>query len=198
MHAPELPRQASPTVTLGQSGVAGRDARAGQEREVEVRKRLLWLTVLAWGSLILAPTGQASNDPDCGGEWNHLWKRVGERPVTGISSVVLSSPFLTMGWSTTCMADALSYHSSAQEAYFAANHGAILMDVARGEGEALEVLPTLFGCPVAAASRLRATAQQNIEQILPDAQTTPGESLQAFRALLRADDTLGRACRYVS
>ncbi len=98
--------------------------------------------------------------------------------------------------SGTSNCDAMGIVLSEREdnVFVAYNFDSIKKEMATGEGEHLDTLSGLVGCPSEKGSQFASYTQQNYKAIFASAQTTPEEMLQAVKGGIASHPELATSC----
>jgi len=94
---------------------------------------------------------------------------------------------ITTGTSN-CTAGGTALDDKELQMFAEANQKQLSRDMAQGSGEYVTALSSLLGC--SDANQLASLTQKNYERIVPTAQTTPAQMIQAVKAEVERDPNL--------
>ena len=95
---------------------------------------------------------------------------------------------------SNCDASGIILAEKEDDLFVASNFDNLEKEMAGGEGEHLETLAGLLGCPAEKNPIFASYTQQNYSAIFASAQTTPDEMLQAVRTGVSSHPELASAC----
>ena len=95
---------------------------------------------------------------------------------------------------SNCDAKGFDTSSLEQEQFVANNFAGLAKDMATGQGEQLDALAGMMGCPTVQQPRFNTVAQQNYPAIFASDSTTPAEVLTAVRGVVSRDSELSTTC----
>ncbi|SEM76664.1 DUF3015 domain-containing protein [Nitrosomonas marina] len=84
--------------------------------------------------------------------------------------------------------------SQEREIFATENYTSLVKEMARGKGEHLNILASMYHCPAAQHQEFGALTQQKFNEIVPDAETTPDILLSQLETLLGQHRTLSESC----
>lgn len=150
------------------------------------------LLLTAGLTVALSGTAMAEAGPGCGlgsmlfkgksGTMNHV--------LASITNGIYSNQAFGMSTGTLGCDTSQSIEYTEVASYMDANLDQVAVDMARGEGEALDGLATLLEVPSQERDAFAATAQANFSRIFPSAETTRETAVDALMAVLREDASL--------
>lgn len=152
-------------------------------------KKLLLTAGLA---VALSGTAMAQSGPGCGagsmlfegksGTVNHV--------LASLTNGLFSNQAFGMSTGTLGCDTSQTIEYTEVTAYMDVHMDQVAVDVARGEGEALDGLATLLAIDEADRSLFAATAQANFTRIFPSAETTRDVAVDSLMAVLREEKAL--------
>ena len=84
--------------------------------------------------------------------------------------------------------------SKEREVFAAENYTSLVKEMAQGKGEHLNILASMYQCPTAAYPEFGAMAQENFDDLVVSAQTTPIELLGQLETQLSQHQSLSKSC----
>ncbi len=100
---------------------------------------------------------------------------------------------ITSGTSN-CDASGIILAEREGDLFAASNFDSLEKEMAAGEGENLDTLAGLLGCPTEKSPSFASYTQENYSVIFANAQTTPNEMLQAIRTGISSHPKLASTC----
>ncbi len=152
------------------------------------------LLLTAGLTVALSGTVMAGSGPGCGvgsmvfaeksGTVNHV--------LASITNGVFSNQAFGMSTGTLGCDTSQPIEYTQVAAYMDANLDQVAVDMARGEGEALDGLATLLNVAAEDRAAFATVAQANFTRIFPSAETTREIAVESLMAVLREEDALAQ------
>ncbi|WP_394168196.1 DUF3015 family protein [Saccharospirillum alexandrii] len=150
------------------------------------------LLLTAGLTVAMSGTAMAGSGPGCGlgsmifaektGTFNHV--------LASITNGIYSNQAFGMSTGTLGCDSSQSIEYTQVAAYLDTNLDQVAVDMARGEGEALDGLATLLDIQASDRAAFSAAAQANFTRIFPSADTTRETAVDSLMAVLREDQNL--------
>lgn len=150
------------------------------------------LLLTAGLTIAMSGTAMAGSGPGCGlgsmifaektGTFNHV--------LASITNGIYSNQAFGMSTGTLGCDSSQSIEYTQVAAYLDTNLDQVAVDMARGEGEALDGLATLLDVQASDRAAFSAAAQANFTRIFPSADTTRETAVDSLMAVLREDQNL--------
>ncbi|MEW6776281.1 MAG: DUF3015 family protein [Bdellovibrionota bacterium] len=154
----------------------------------------------------IAATVSAGTYGDAGcGLGSMLWgegglkSKVNSRPMREIMASTTNGTFFSQCFGITtgisnCTEQGLVKLEREQEMFVEVNHDHIARDMAAGEGEFLTAFADVLGCGEDLHGQFASTTKAHYGEIFASDATTPAETLQSVKGLLRSDAQLSKGC----
>ncbi|WP_028672107.1 DUF3015 family protein [Saccharospirillum impatiens] len=150
------------------------------------------LLLTAGLTVALTGTAMAGSGPGCGlgsmifaektGTFNHV--------LASITNGIYSNQAFGMSTGTLGCDSSQSIEYTQVAAYLDTNLDQVAVDMARGEGEALDGLATLLDVQLSDRAAFSVATQANFTRIFPSAETTREAAVESLMAVLREDQSL--------
>ncbi len=162
-----------------------------------MKKLSVLVTMLV--SLIFASSASAAGYGAAGCGWggkvigknNDIMAQLGATILNGVSS---NKTFAQSSGTSGCGKVGLVTAENEQTVFVASNYHNLAKQMAAGEGEDLNTLATLLGCPTDKTAQFRIFTRQNYSSIFASAETTPSGMLVSLKHDLSGDPTLSATC----
>lgn len=155
---------------------------------------LVQLTALSVSQLYAGNYGMAG----CGlGSQIPAWKNDIGQVLAATTNVATSSQTLGITSGTSnCTNDGVVRSEKAQKLFVHYNYPTLILDFSRGEGERLQALATLMGCPLH-SKELGLVTKSQLSQILTSGTKTDSDLiLSNVQELVKKDPILSKACNF--
>lgn len=125
------------------------------------------------------------------------WKNDIGQVLAATTNVATSSQTLGITSGTSnCTNDGVVRSEKAQKLFVYYNYPTLVLDFSRGEGERLQALATLMGCPLH-SKELGQITKSRLPQILTEGSRTDSDLLLAnVQELVKKDATLSKVCNF--
>jgi hypothetical protein len=125
---------------------------------------------------------------------NRKLHQIGAWFLNGISG---NQTFAITSGTSDCSAQGLVMVEKEQQRFVNNNYGNLVKEMAMGDGENLNALAHLLGCPAEQTKDLGAYTQKNYASLFGGVETTPAEMLAALKKGLSGDPMLGPSCHKI-
>jgi hypothetical protein len=157
----------------------------------------LSLLVAVSSSAFAAAAGYGSAGCGFGGmliKENKKLHQIGAWFLNGISG---NQTFAITSGTSDCKTQKLAIIEKEQQHFVTNNYGNLVKEMAVGEGENLDALAYLLGCPEEQTKDLGVFAQKNYTSLFGAEEMTPTEMLTALKKGLSDDPRLGPSCHKI-
>jgi Protein of unknown function (DUF3015) len=113
---------------------------------------------------------------------------------TTLNNALPGSQTFAMSSGTLGCSKAFGSAQSEQKIFAENNFNNLSKEMAVGEGESLDTLAGLMGCPSDTTQAFATFTKQNYDSIFPSEQTTPSEMLDSLKNSISNDPVLGASC----
>jgi hypothetical protein len=113
---------------------------------------------------------------------------------TTLNNYLPGSQTFAMTSGTLGCQSAFGTAQSEQKTFVENNYSDLAKEMAAGEGENLNTLAGLLGCPVDKTQTFATFTKQNYGSIFKNDQNTPSEMLDSLKQNLSSDPVLGKSC----
>ena len=125
------------------------------------------------------------------GKNNDILAQLGATVLNGFLS---NQSFAISSGTSGCGKHGLVTAESEQSLFVANNYQSLVKQMAAGEGENLNTLATLLGCPADKTAQFGIFTRQNYSSIFANAKATPSEILVSLKQDLSSDPALSATC----
>lgn len=163
-------------------------------------KRVLQLTVLSLMVAFASSTfaaGYGAAGCGFGGMLIKENKKLHQIGAWFLNGIFGNQTFAITSGTSECGARGVVTAEEEQQLFVENNYGNLVKEMAIGEGESLNALAHLLGCPAEHAKDLGAFTQNHYASIFGSDATTPAEMLTALKQGLSGDQVLGPSCHKI-
>ncbi len=114
-----------------------------------------------------------------------------------LNGILGNQTFAITSGTSDCNTRGLAMTDKEQQIFVENNYTNLVKEMAVGEGESLNALAHLLGCPAGQTKDLGAFTQKNYESIVTGEEVTPAAILAALKKGLLGDPILGPACHNI-